>query len=97
MSKDNKTVNKYKYVARKVDEIVPSVYASLAMALSDYEVDSEIIGEIFALSQSIWEEHSSDMITLLGKCYNTTGIQLMNAKQLNQAIKLGIVDADTTL
>lgn len=77
MAKNNKLINKYKYMYQQTQQITPAIYASMAMALHrEYGFGYERINRVFAESQRIWEEHTGNNDYMMQKCYEETGIEL---------------------
>ena len=86
MVKNNKLINTVKRMAERnrerniseaVNQIIPAVYASLAIALHNEGFGSEDIEYLFALSQDIWTEHSGNLGAMVKKCEDLTGIEVM--------------------
>lgn len=89
MAKNNKLINNMLAIARRnreqniiaaSNDIVPSVYAGIALALHERGWGYQRISSLFADSQRIWAEleDNSKMIEL---CEEKTGIKLMNPEQ----------------
>ena len=79
MAKNNKLIERYKYMYRKTQEIVPEVYAGIALALSrkhGWEYDQ--INDLFQESQDIWNECIQTSANMVQMCEEETGIELRN-------------------
>lgn len=86
----------YKQRQRKLSEDeTPAIYASIAIALHEGNLQVEHIQNIFARSQELWlNEYSGDLIGMLCRCFNDTGIQLMTQNQYDYAVKKGLIEGD---
>lgn len=77
MAKNKGLIEAYKSFARQVNLVTPEIYASIALALNKlYGWGYEEIEEVFAESQTIWQESVNDRETMLQKCYEVTGIEV---------------------
>lgn len=90
--KNNNFINQQKYLTRQLNDSVPALYASLAIALHECEVDNDDISYLFAKSEKIWTQNTGDITSLLIECYQKTGIQLMEEKQYKKAVEQGLID-----
>lgn len=73
---------------------VPAIYASICMALFEGGFKYEQLADVCARSQEIWVDHSTNVIGMLIKCYNLTGIQLMTQDQHDWAVKKGYIEVE---
>lgn len=79
MAKNKAFLKELAYFEKKIKQIVPQVYACIALALfRDYGWTHEQIEELFALSQEIWADNAERTENMLERCANETGIELMN-------------------
>lgn len=76
MAQNKKVLNQFKAMQRQINEITPNIYASIAIALSRFEVSHEDIAAIFAESQAIWEECVNSDVNMREMCLNETGIDV---------------------
>lgn len=60
------------------DNVVPCVYAAVAMALYEKGWRYERINNLFARSQEIWNEYCMEPGDMTDKCLELTGIDVMN-------------------
>ena len=72
---------KKNYIDKKMPQILPQVYAALAIALwhnldGNEEEKEEAIEDIFADSQEIWQECVESGEDMLERCKGETGIDL---------------------
>lgn len=66
------------------DNLVPCVYAAIAVALFEKGWRHKRISELFAKSQQIWTEHCYDRGDMTDYCFNITGIDVMNPIELEE-------------
>lgn len=77
MAKNNDLINRYKVLYEKVQQIVPEVYAGLALALyREHGWTYEQINDLFAESQAIWQECVDMDINMVQMCEEETGIDV---------------------
>ncbi len=86
MSKNNNLINAMKVLAgrkraeavsKAADDIVPQVYAAIAIALHrEYGWGYTRINRAFARSQEIWESFNGRMDEMVKMCEEETGISL---------------------
>ncbi len=77
MAKNNDLINRYKILNQKVRNIVPEVYASVALVLSrEYEWTYEQINDFFGETQAVWQEYSDSKMDMIQACLEETGIEL---------------------
>lgn len=73
----NKLAKELAYFEKKIKQIVPQVYACIALALfNDYGWTYEQIAELFDISQKIWQDNANRQENMLERCANETGIEL---------------------
>lgn len=63
---------------KEINDITPAIYASIAIALSEYGLSDHEIRTIITESQRIWTDHVGDIYGMLEKCEKLTGISLMS-------------------
>lgn len=79
MAKNNDLITRYKTLYNKINQIVPEVYAGIALALQrNYGWDYEQINELFEGSQRIWEDCNEKNVNMVQMCADETGIELRN-------------------
>lgn len=77
MAKNNDLITRYKTLYNKINQIVPEVYAGIALALHrNYGWDYEQINELFEGSQRIWEDCNEKNVNMVQMCADETGIEL---------------------
>ena len=77
MAKNNDLITRYKTLYNKINQIVPEVYAGIALALQrNYGWDYEQINELFEGSQRIWEDCNEKNVNMVQMCADETGIEL---------------------
>lgn len=86
MAKNNNLINAMNALARRKqaenvakasDEMVPQIYAALAIALHDeLGWGYTRINRIFSASQQVWENFSGDGDAMIALCEEKTGITL---------------------
>lgn len=86
MGKNNRLINQLKEIAKRnremnveiaSDEIVPQIYAAIAIALHRSErFGYERINRVFAESQRIWEEFEGHADEMVEMCEKETGITI---------------------
>lgn len=85
MGKNYKFINSVKRIADKnreknvniaANQIIPAVYASMAIALDEAGVDSDDIEYLFGRSQRIWELHRGNLGEMVKRCESLTGIEV---------------------
>lgn len=78
MAKNNQLIKMMALIDRKSKEITPDVYASIALALHrKCGWEYEQISELFAESQSIWEECTQSDLNMREMCEEETGIEVV--------------------
>lgn len=77
MAKNNDFINQAKILYAKVNNIVPEVYAAVALVLSrEYEWTYEQINDFFGETQAVWQEYSDSKMDMIQACLEETGIEL---------------------
>lgn len=77
MAKNNDLINQAKILYAKVHNIVPEVYAAVALVLSrEYEWTYEQINDFFGKTQAVWQEYSDSKMDMVQACLEETGIEL---------------------
>lgn len=77
MAKNNRLINQYKEMRRKIEEITPEIYAGLALALHrKYGWGYQRINDLFLESQNIWNECVQSGLNMPLMCYQETGIDV---------------------
>ena len=77
MAKNNYLINKYKILYKKINQIIPEVYAGIALALHrKCGWGYKRINDLFEESQIIWNECINSDINMLEMCEKETGIEL---------------------
>lgn len=77
MAKNKSLINGYKTLYRKISQITPEVYAGIALALHrKCGWDYEQINDLFAESQTIWNECANSDVNMVEMCEKETGIEL---------------------
>ena len=95
MAKNNKLINKYRYLQTQVNDTVNATYSTIAIALYEGGMTYELIADVFRRSQEIWEQHHDNVTSMVIDCYNRTGIQMMTDKQYDWAVKKGLIEDAT--
>ena len=81
MGKNNAFINAMKQAKKEANNITPSIYASIALALHrEYNFGYERINKVFMESQRIWEEYSGDISGMIKLCEEETNIRLQGGK-----------------
>lgn len=86
MGKNNRLINQLKKIAKRnremnveiaSDEIVPQIYAAIAIALHRSErFGYQRINRVFAKSQQIWEKFEGRADEMVELCEKETGIKI---------------------
>lgn len=87
MGKNNKLINSLNEIARRnlasnvgraSNEMVPQIYAAVAIALHrTYGFGHKRINDVFYESQRIWESFAGTPEDMIKKCEDETGIKLI--------------------
>lgn len=79
MAKNNKLIEQYKTMYKKIQQITPEVYAAIALALHrKNKWGYKRINELFEESQKIWQESVNEDKDMVQICLDETGIELRN-------------------
>ena len=88
MAKNNKLINSLNEIARRnrsqnvataADQMVPQIYAAIAIALHrTYGFGYKRINDVFVESQHIWESYAGDGAGMVKKCEEETGVTVCN-------------------
>ena len=79
MAKNNKLIEQYKTMYKKIQQITPEVYAAIALALHrKNKWGYKRINELFEESQKIWQESVNEDKDMVQMCMDETGIELKN-------------------
>lgn len=79
MAKNNKLIEQYKTMYKKIQQITPEVYAAIALALHrKNKWGYKRINELFEESQKIWQESVNEDKDMVQMCLDETGIELKN-------------------
>lgn len=79
MAKNNKLIEQYKTMYKKIQQITPEVYAAIALALHrNNKWGYKRINELFEESQKIWQESVNEDKDMVQICLDETGIELRN-------------------
>lgn len=77
MAKNNQLIKMMALIERKSQEIIPEVYASVALALHrKYGWGYKRINDLFSETQSIWEECVQSDLNMRQICEAETGIEV---------------------
>lgn len=86
MSKNNKLINSLNEIARRnrnqnvakaADQMVPQIYAAIAIALHRSENFGFVrINRVFVESQKIWESFNGHISEMIDLCEKETGIKI---------------------
>lgn len=82
MPKNDKLINRYKYLHKQTILITPAIYASLAIALSEKGWGYKRINDLFVRSQEIWQSNTSNVAGMVRQCEEITGIALCDPQTL---------------
>lgn len=79
--KNNLLIANMRRVQKTIDDVLPNVYAGIALALyREYDCSPEEIRELFAKSQKIWFEAVEKKIDMVTMCETETGIDVVGIK-----------------
>ena len=77
MAKNNKLINQYKMMFKKIKDVTPSIYAALALALHrKYGWGYKRINDLFMESERIWIECADNCTDMIKMCYEETQIEV---------------------
>ena len=80
--KNNLLIANMKRVQREIDNVLPSVYAAMALSLHrKHGWGFKRINELFAESQKIWFEANDRNIDMLTMCLDETGVDVRGKKE----------------
>lgn len=94
MAKNNQYINIRRDFEKIKESVIPAIYATISMVLSEDGVPDEAIVDICARSQQYWEQYSGNPLDMLALVYNRTGITFMTDKQRREAIKRGLIEEE---
>lgn len=91
MAKNNKLINSLNEIARRnrsqnvataADQMVPQIYAAIAIALHrTYGFGYKRINDVFVESQHIWESYAGDGASMVKKCEEETGVTVCSPEE----------------
>lgn len=91
MAKNNKLINSLNEIARRnrsqnvataADQMVPQIYAAIAIALHrTYGFGYKRINDVFVESQHIWESYAGDGTGMVKKCEEETGVTVCSPEE----------------
>ena len=100
MAKNNKLINSLNEIARRnrsqnvataADQMVPQIYAAIAIALHrTYGFGYKRINDVFVESQHIWESYAGDGAGMVKKCEEETGVTVCSTRNWGQTGKKDI-------
>ena len=74
---NKKLIKQYSAMYKQIQNITPSVYAGIALALHrKYKWEYKRINELFMESQVIWNECVQSDVNMLQMCSDETGIDV---------------------
>lgn len=80
MAKNNYFINQARRTYLDAQNMIPAVYASIAIALHDRGRGYKRINDLFCDSQQTWEDHSGNITDMIKRCEKETGIELRGSK-----------------
>lgn len=86
-----RAVNDYESIGKAADQILPPIYAALAIALHDvYGWGHKRINRAFVKSQEVWQEHvdRNDEEGMVKLCHKITGIDVVGKLNSEGGFKL---------
>lgn len=97
MGKNNKLINQLNEIARRnrsqnvaaaADQMVPQIYAAIAIALHrTYGFGHKRINDIFVESQHIWESYSGDATGIVKQCEKETGVIVCSPEEAQRLLE----------
>lgn len=63
------------------NNLVPCIYAAVAISLHEQNWEYEQINDLFVRSQEIWNEYCEEPGDMTDKCYELTGIDVMDKSE----------------
>ena len=98
MGKNNKLINSLNEIARRnrsqnvataADQMVPQIYAAIAIALHrTYGFGYKRINDIFVESQHIWEDYAGDGAGMVKKCEEETGVTVCSPEEAQRLMEM---------
>lgn len=79
---NKRLINQCKAMYQQIQQITPSIYSAMAIALHRHGASFEEIESIFAESQLIWNECVQKDINMPEMCFEETGIDVL--REVNQ-------------
>lgn len=73
---NKRLINQCKAMYQQIQQITPSIYSAMAIALHRHGASFEEIESIFAESQLIWNECVQKDINMPEMCFEETGIDV---------------------
>lgn len=61
---------------RRINQVIPEVYACFAKALYDNGMDADDIEALFMQTQELWQENAESMDDMIQWVSDTTGIEV---------------------
>lgn len=97
MAKNNKLINSLNEIARRnrsqnvataADQMVPQIYAAIAIALHrTYGFGYKRINDVFVESQHIWESYAGDGAGMVKKCEEETGVTVCSTEEAQRLME----------
>ena len=94
---DNKLINSLNEIARRnrsqnvataADQMVPQIYAAIAIALHrTYGFGYKRINDVFVESQHIWESYAGDGAGMVKKCEEETGVTVCSTEEAQRLME----------
>ena len=98
MAKNNKLINSLNEIARRnrsqnvataADQMVPQIYAAIAIALHrTHGFGYKRINDIFVESQHIWEDYAGDGAGMVKKCEEETGVTVCSPEEAQRLMEM---------
>ena len=98
MAKNNKLINSLNEIARRnrsqnvataADQMVPQIYAAIAIALHrTYGFGYKRINDVFVESQHIWESYAGDGAGMVKKCEEETGVTVCSPEEAQRLMEM---------
>lgn len=78
MARNKALIEMYKRNKKMIENVTPSIYAAIALALNEINgFGYDEISAIFIRSQEIWLEHIDDERSMIEKCSEEIGIDIV--------------------
>jgi hypothetical protein len=97
MAKNNKLINSLNEITRRncsqnvataADQMVPQIYAAIAIALHrTYGFGYKRINDVFVESQHIWESYAGDGAGMVKKCEEETGVTVCSPEEAQRLME----------